>query len=227
MRYILFDLDGTLVDSSEGIVRCFLYAFARMGAAAPPENRLRDCIGPPLLDSFLHFFGGKREAALSAVAFYRERYDKEGWKECRLYPSVAERLAALRRAGKVLGVATSKPQRFAERILRRFAVYDDFSVVVGSKEDNSFDKKGDIIRLAMSLLHAPREETVMLGDRRHDVEGAKENGILSVGIQSGFAAPRELEEAGADRIAPDFSAACALAADLIFVPSAAAPFRAE
>lgn len=217
MEYILFDLDGTLIDSSEGIVNCFRYAFARMGTEPPAANTLRSCIGPPLFDSFLHFFGGDRERALRGVSLYRERYGKEGWKECALYPDVEKSLRSLREQGKIMGVATSKPQRFAEMILRRFCLFDLFSVVVGSKEDNSFDKKGDIIRLAMSRLCAPREQTVMVGDRRHDVAGAKENGILSVGVTNGFAARGELEEAGADFIARDFSAACAFAARAVFI----------
>ena len=208
VRYILFDLDGTLVDSSEGIVNCFRHAFMQMRREPPSEATLRACIGPPLLDSFLHFFGGDRALALRGVTLYRERYGALGWRECRLYAGVREGLAALRGRGKILGVATSKPQPFAERILEHFSLYDDFSVVVGSKEDNSFDKKGDIIRLAMSRLGAPRAETAMIGDRRHDIAGAKENGIFSVGIQSGFSAPGELEAAGADFVTEDFLSAC-------------------
>lgn len=214
MKYILFDLDGTLVDSSEGIVNCFSYAFCRMGLLPPSPAVLRSRIGPPLLDSFLDFFGGDRERALRAVAFYRERYGGTGWRECVLYPRVAESLARLQARGRTLGVATGKPQRFAEKILNASGVGEYFSAVVGSREDNTFDRKGDILREAMRRLGASPRETVMVGDRLHDVMGAKENGVPSVGVTYGFAAAGELEEAGADAIADDFPSACALAAGI-------------
>ena len=212
MKYILFDLDGTLADSSEGIVNCFEYAFRRMGAAPPPRAKLRACIGPPLLDSFRTFCGGDEAEALRGVRFYRERYGEKGWRECVLYPGVAESLARLQAQGHVLGVATSKPQRFAERILRGQGIEGRFPAVVGGREDNSFDDKGDIIREAMRLLGAPRTQTAMVGDRLHDVAGAKKNGILSVGVYGGFAAPGGLEGAGGGFVAEDFSAACRIAA---------------
>lgn len=206
MKYVLFDLDGTLVDSSLGITRCFIYAFKKLGLTPPSAEELRSCIGPPLLTSFKRFFPQDEERALKGVSLYRERYSTEGWKECTPYPFAKECLRALAEAGKVLALATSKPQPFAENILSFFGLAEYFSVVVGSKLDNSFDDKGKIIQKAMELLRARKSQTVMVGDRKQDVIGAKENGITSVGIRVGFAPEGELERAGADYIADDFFA---------------------
>lgn len=204
MKYILFDLDGTLVDSSLGITRCFEYSFRKMGHTPPPPEELRSRIGPPLFDSFLLFFEGNKERALQGVKFYRERYAVEGWKECTLYPNVTECLQSLVSSGKKLALATSKPQNFAEKILSHFEIIHYFSAVVGSKLDNSFDDKGKIIQKAMDLLDAEKSRTVMVGDRRQDIVGAAKNGVRSVGIRVGFAEKGELEEAGATYFAEDF-----------------------
>ncbi|MBQ9081122.1 MAG: HAD hydrolase-like protein [Clostridia bacterium] len=205
MRYVLFDLDGTLVDSSKGITRCFQYAFLKLELAPPSKEELRSCIGPPLIDSFLRFLNGDREKAERGVRFYRERYAVEGWKECELLPGAYECLKTLAAEGKILALATGKPQRFAENILSFFGLDAFFSVVVGSKEDNSFDEKGAIIQKAMALLGAEKERTVMVGDREHDIIGARKNGVPCVGLKIGFAAEGELESAGAAYLADDFS----------------------
>ena len=205
MKYILFDLDGTLVNSSLGITRCFEYAFLKMGLTPPSAKELFSCIGPPLLQSFLKFFGGDRERALQGVALYRERYKKEGWKECSLYAGVEECLKTFYEQGKVLALATSKPEIFAKKILSRFEIDKYFTVTVGSKLDNSFDDKSQIIQKAITLLGAERENSAMVGDREQDIVGAKANGVLPVGIGVGFAREGELELAGAGYIARDFT----------------------
>ncbi len=205
MKYILFDLDGTLVNSSLGITRCFEYAFLKMGLAPPSVEELSACIGPPLLQSFLNFFGGDGERALQGVAFYRERYKEEGWKECSLYAGVEECLKTLLERGKVLALATSKPEVFAKSILSRFEIDKYFTVTVGSKLDNSFDDKAQIIQKALSLLGAESENAVMVGDREQDIIGAKTNGVLPVGLRVGFAREGELEAAGAAYIARNFT----------------------
>jgi phosphoglycolate phosphatase len=203
LKFVLFDLDGTLCDSSVGIFRCFRYAFQKLHFPPPADERLKDCIGPPLLDSFLSFCNGDRKMAELGVTFYRERYAVQGWRECTLYPYVKECLAALS-AEKTLALATSKPQPYAENILRNFAIDRYFSVVVGSKLDNSFDDKGEIVAAAMQRLQADQNQTAMVGDRAQDMVGAWKNGITPVGIQTGFAAEGELERAGAKYIVKDF-----------------------
>jgi phosphoglycolate phosphatase len=203
MEYILFDLDGTLCDSSEGIFRCFRYAFQKLDFPQPDDQQLRDCIGPPLLDSFLKFLDGDRKRALDGVTFYRERYAVKGLFECKLYPYAKECLAYLSQ-GKKLALATSKPQLYAQKILQNFSIDGLFSAVVGSKLDNSFDDKGQIVSLAMEQLGAKKEQTAMVGDRAQDMIGALKNEITPVGIRTGFAKKGELESAGAKYIVKDF-----------------------
>lgn len=204
MKYVLFDLDGTLICSSPGIFACFEYALEKMNAPLPDEKTLRSFIGPPLLDSFLFLFDGDERKAEEGVRLYRERYALLGWKECSLYPGVRECLAALTARGIRIGLATCKPLPFAERILADKGIDGYFSSVAGSKLDNSFDDKGEIIALAMRELGATKEGTVMVGDRAQDVAGAKKNGVRAVGIKVGFAEPGELEKAGAFAVAKDF-----------------------
>ncbi|MBP5242856.1 MAG: HAD hydrolase-like protein, partial [Clostridia bacterium] len=178
----------------------------KMGATPPSERALKSCIGPPLLQSFLAFFDGDKRLAEQGVTVYRERYQTLGWTECSLYDGVKECLAALTGAGKKIGLATSKPTVFAEKILAANGLSPYFSVVVGSKLDNSFDDKGQIIARALSLFGAKAEDCVMVGDRKQDVSGAKKNGVLPVGVRVGFAAAGELEDAGAAYVADDFFA---------------------
>ena len=204
--FILFDLDGTLVDSSQGIFRSFRYAFERQGLPVLSDDELKECVGPPLLDSFLRFHGGDLKKAEEGVKAYRERYAVLGYGECSLYAGCKEGLSALKAAGKTLALATSKPLVFAEKILKDKGIYDLFSVVVGSKLDNSFDKKADIIAEAMRRLNAKKEFCTMVGDRRQDGEGAQKNGVAFVGFRGGFEKKGELESAGAEYIAADFAA---------------------
>lgn len=199
-------MDGTLADTSEGIFACFRHAFSRLGEEPPAEALLRTFVGPPLLDSFLRVTNKDKERALAGVRAYRERYESVGWTECRLYRGVKETLTALVAAGVRLGVATCKPQPFAERILEKFGLDELFSCVVGSRLDNSFDDKAEIVALAMKNAGAKAEESAMVGDRASDILAAKKNGILPVGVRFGFAEKGELETAGAAYIADTFPA---------------------
>lgn len=204
MKYVLFDMDGTLCNSSKGIFRSFRYAFEKLNFDFPQDGDLSDCVGPPLLESFTRIFGGDTFRAEEGVRAYRERYAVLGWQEIELYPYVKECLTSLKNAGYILGVATGKPQVFAEKIVEKCGIDSLFSVVSGSKLDNSFDDKAEIIAVALKTLGANPAQAVMVGDRRQDIVGAKKKGLLSVGIRIGFAKEGELEQAGADHIVPDF-----------------------
>lgn len=204
MKNILFDLDGTLCDSSLGIVRCFNYSFEKTGLPTLTKAQLRECIGPPLLDSFVRFHGGDIARGEEGVRIYRERYSVLGWQEYELYPGVRECLVALKDAGYKICLATSKPQVFAEKILKKEGLDVYFDGIVGSRLDNSLADKKQIILAAMELLGISEKNTFMVGDRKQDMIGALGAGVIPVGIRVGFAEEGELENAGAKYIASDF-----------------------
>lgn len=195
---ILFDLDGTLTDSAEGIVNCAEYALNAMGITEPDRSRLLRFIGPPLVDSFMDFYGMSREDALKAVALYRERFPVKGIFENRVYEGIPEALDMLKKAGKRLAVATSKPEVYAKRILEHFELAKYFEVVTGAELSGERNAKSEVIEECLKRLGNPDKGTVlMVGDRKHDVIGAKACGVDCAGVKFGYAEENELENAGA------------------------------
>ena len=208
-RYLLFDLDGTLTDPAEGITKCVQYALSYFGQAERRPEELYCYIGPPLPESFETYGGLSREEALLAAEKYRERFREKGMFENKVYPGVEKLLWTLRDAGRVLAVATSKPEVFAKKILGHFGLSEYFQEIVGSELDGTRMDKAEVIREAfarLALEEADKPLTAMIGDRKHDIVGAKKNGIASVGVAFGYAEEGELEEAGADRIVASVSA---------------------
>ena len=201
-QYLFFDFDGTLYDTVEGITRCVQYALRKRGLDAPLDS-LRCFAGPPLDDMFVEKFGFTREDAEQAVRDFRERYVPIGLYESRPFPGLKELLRDLRAAGYRLAVTTSKPQVLAEELLRREELYELFDCVCGAAEEGEGNAKWQVLRRAMESLHAPEEESVLIGDTKYDVAGARRCGIPCIGVGYGYAAPGELEQAGADVIAPD------------------------
>lgn len=200
---LLFDLDGTLTDPKEGICRSVQYALHAFGIEEPDIDKLEPFIGPPLMDSFMEFYGMTKERAAEAVVKYRERFSVTGWSENIVYEGVPHMLKSLRDAGYVLAVASSKPTVFVERILTHFGLRDAFSVVVGSELDGRRTGKDEVIGEALRQLFAEQgdEDLLMIGDRKFDVEGAHALGIRCVGVTYGYAQPGELTEAQADFLA--------------------------
>ncbi|MDD6207156.1 MAG: HAD family hydrolase [Clostridiales bacterium] len=203
--YLLFDLDGTLTDPAEGITKCVQYALESFGIKEPDRTKLKRFIGPPLIDSFQEFYGMKEEQALQAVSKYRERFKTVGLYENKVYPGVKEMLEELQAEGKILGVATSKPDVFANRILEHFGLSRYFTVICGASLDHKvLSTKAAVIREALSELKIRPEETeekvLMIGDRKHDILGAREAGICCLGVEFGYAEPGELKEYGASYI---------------------------
>lgn len=195
---ILFDLDGTLTDSAEGIMNCAEYALNAMGITEPDRSRLLRFIGPPLVDSFMDFYGMSREDALKAVALYRERFPVKGIFENRVYEGIPEALDMLKKAGKRLAVATSKPEVYAKRILEHFELAEYFEVVTGAELSGERNAKSEVIEECLKRLGNPDKGTVlMVGDRKHDVIGAKACGVDCAGVKFGYAEENELENAGA------------------------------
>lgn len=203
-KYILFDLDGTLTDSSEGIINCVRYALEAMRVEVPDRKTMLRFIGPPLVDGFQEITGMSYQDAVVATAKYRERYSVIGLFESELYEGIALALSRLKSQGMVLAVATSKLESYTLRILQHFNLKKYFDVVVGSTLDGDRNKKQDVIQEVFRRLKLPQEEmqsVIMVGDRHQDIAGAKDCGIASLGVYYGFAEPGELERAGADCIA--------------------------
>ncbi len=203
-KVALFDLDGTLTDSREGICKSVQYAFIKLGRTAPTLKELECFIGPPLKTSFREFYGIVGEEADRAVAFYRERYSDVGKYENVPYVGIADLLKSLREAGYILSVASSKPELYVEDILKHFDLYQYFHYVVGSDMEGKRGEKEDVIEEAFRRMGLSEEQrkaqAVMVGDRHFDINGAKFFGIESVGVTYGFAKDNELAEAGATYI---------------------------
>lgn len=197
---ILFDLDGTLTDSAEGIVNSVVYALENKGIPCSDKQELRRFVGPPLQASFRDYCGFSEEEARDAVRVFREYFTEKGIYENSVYEGVPEMLSSLYKYGFTLAVATSKPEAFAKQILERFDLAKYFTVIAGASMDGT--DKPTVIRLALSRLHTePSSRVLMVGDREHDVLGAKEVGISSLGVLYGYGSKAELKNAGADHIA--------------------------
>lgn len=197
-QYMLFDLDGTLTDPGLGITNSVMVALRQMGAAVPERSALYPFIGPPLQDSFRRFFGFTEEQCQEAIRYYREYFKRQGIFENEVYEGIRELLAGLKKEGKTLAVATSKPEVFAIEILKYFDLFQYFDLVAGATLDGSRSEKADVIRYALEQLGLPDKSTVlMVGDREHDILGAKENGLASIGVLYGYGSREELRKAGA------------------------------
>ena len=198
-QWYLFDLDGTLTDPKEGITKCFRYALEKMGVESPELSELEQYIGPPLIKSFGEYFS--EEDAKRAVEYYRERFRETGIFENGVYDGIEDMLKAAKESGKKLALATSKPQHFAEIIMNHYGLAQYIDVLVGSRGDGQ--TKADVIRQVFAeagMDETSKHQAIMVGDRLHDIHGAKECGIDSLGVRFGYAKENELEEAGADYI---------------------------
>lgn len=199
---ILFDLDGTLTDPGVGITNSVAYALQKWGIEVPDRKSLYRFIGPPLKDSFMKFYGFSREDALKSIEYYREYYRKKGIFENELIPNTEWILEELKARGKRIILATSKPEEFAVSILKYFHIDRYFEVIAGATMDEQRNQKAEVIAYALERAGVTDiSGAVMVGDREHDVLGAKENGINCIGVLFGFGSREELEESGAVRIA--------------------------
>lgn len=201
-QYILFDLDGTLTDSSLGITRAVSYALRHYGIEEPDMTKLLRFIGPPLPRSFMEFYDFPEAQAKEAVHVYREYYSDKGLFENKVYEGIPKLLQQLRDAGKELYVATSKPEHFSRLILEHFDLLKYFTFLGGATMDEGRNTKGSVIRYTLEENSiTDLSKVLMVGDRHHDIDGAKENGIDSLGVLYGFGDRAELTEAGANYIA--------------------------
>ncbi len=204
-KYILFDLDGTLTDPKKGICTCVQYALKSFGIEEPDLDKLTPFIGPPLKDSFMEFYGMSAEEAERAIVTYRERFSTVGKFENEVYQGIPEMLRALKEYGFHLAVASSKPEVFVNDILKHFQIAEYFDAIVGSELDGTRVDKREVIQEALNrLFHYQafqKEKIVMVGDRKFDVNGAKEMGVTSVAVAYGYGPMEELEAASPDYIA--------------------------
>ncbi len=196
---VLFDLDGTLTDSSPGIFNCVKHALTLLGRDIPDENVLKKFLGPPLRYSFTEFCGLDEDTAVQAVKLYRQRYGTVMTTENALYNGVESMLKQLHNGGITIGVATSKPEKYAVKILEDFGIKRYFKTVCGTTPEENRTEKVYLIEKALRVCGVTDLSTaVMVGDRFYDIEGAKAAGIASVGALYGYGSRLELENAGAD-----------------------------
>ncbi len=197
MDAIYFDLDGTLTDPKVGITRSIQYALDKLGhPAIPSEDELTWCIGPPLHASFTKLLGHEHSSDL-AVSHYRERFAEIGIFENSLFAGIPDILSALARPGRRLFVATSKPGVFAERIIDHFGLRRHFERVFGSELDGTRVDKTHLLKYALRETSVDPSRAIMIGDRSHDIIGARNNGMNAIGVLYGYGSREELTEAGA------------------------------
>ena len=199
MKTILFDLDGTLTDSGEGIINCAWLALKHFGIALPAKDEMRVFVGPPLRDSFIKF-GVPEESVETAIEIYRSRYVPTGMFENTPYPGIHAMLAALKDKGYRLYVATAKPESMAIAILEKFELSKYFDIICGASMDDTRDSKDKVIAYLLEKTGS-NEEYIMVGDTAYDVQGAAVNGIPTIGVAWGYGKVEDMEKAGAIAIA--------------------------
>jgi phosphoglycolate phosphatase len=220
---VLFDLDGTLTDPRQGVLGCIRHAMESLGRTPPAEAVLERFIGPPLQDTFRTLLGrGDADLVAQAVQLYRKRFSDRGIYENSVYPGIAPALSELQARRFPLFIVTSKPQLFAARIADHFGLTHRFRGIYGSELDGTRSAKADLIRHVLTIENLEPAATVMVGDREHDIRGARANGLRAIGVLWGYGSREELEMAGAN-------AMCTSPAELTFhlgdhaVPRSTAP----
>ncbi|NOX73553.1 MAG: HAD hydrolase-like protein [Alphaproteobacteria bacterium] len=214
MTAIFLDLDGTLIDPKEGITLSIQHALRELGADVPSQNELTWCIGPPLHDSFRVLLGERADIG-AAVDLYRERYTDEGMFEADVYDGIGEMLDGLRDTGLPLYIATSKPHAYASTIADHFGLSHYVNGLYGAELDGSNSDKTDLLAHALAETGADPYKSVMIGDRMHDILGAQNNDIPSLGVLWGYADEGELHMAEADALAGDPEEVPEIASELL------------
>jgi phosphoglycolate phosphatase len=199
MKTIFFDLDGTLTDPKIGITRSIRYALERLGREPPSENELTWCIGPPLHASFVKLLG-ENHLADRALLLYRERFGDIGMFENAVYAGIEATLTSLADGSRRLFVATSKPHVYATRIIEHFKLGAFFEHIFGSELDGTRVDKTELLKYALETTGVDPAEALMIGDRSHDIVGARNNGLLALGVLYGYGSKQELIQAGAHRL---------------------------
>lgn len=198
---VFFDLDGTIIDSGEGVSNSVLYALEKFGICETKEKALK-FIGPPLAHSFKEFYGFDDEKATRGIEIYREYYKEKGIFECYVYSGISELLCALKENGYKVVLCTSKPEKYAHQILNHFDIMKYFDHACGATMDEKTRAtKDDVMKYAFEASYAKPQNTIMIGDRMFDINSANKFGIDSIGVTFGYGTKEELEGAGATYIA--------------------------
>lgn len=201
-KYAIFDFDGTVADTGEGVIACVMYAMESFGIEIPSEEKLMKFLGPPLVVSFLEYTGGDMKKAEEMTEKYRELYSDNAMYLVKLFDGMRELLRKLKNEGIKIGIASSKPQIYIDRLLGYLDISEYFDAVCGESTDDRGNGKKELILRACELLGVKdKKEAVMIGDRHYDIDGAKEAGTDSIGVTFGFGNEKELKEAGATFIA--------------------------
>ena len=198
-KTVLFDLDGTLTDSGEGIINCAKLALETLGLPIPSYTEMRTFVGPPLSESFQRY-GVPADKVEEAIRGYRSRYVPTGMFENTPYPGIRELLETLKAEGCTLYVATSKPETMSVTILERFGLAPYFTRICGASTDSSRSTKDAVIAYLLEQSEA-KEDMVMVGDTKYDILGAKAHGIPAIGVSWGYGSVAEMRDAGAVGIA--------------------------
>ncbi|AAK78398.1 phosphoglycolate phosphatase [Clostridium acetobutylicum] len=199
-NYVLFDLDGTLTDSAEGITKSVKYSLNKFDIQVEDLSSLNKFVGPPLKTSFMEYYNFDEETATVAIDYYRDYFKAKGMFENKVYDGIEALLSSLKDYGFHLVVATSKPTVFSKQILEHFKLAFYFDAIVGSSLDGKLSTKEDVIRYAMESLNIKSDDAIMIGDREYDVIGALKNNLPSIGVTYGFGSYEELKNAGANYI---------------------------
>ncbi len=201
ISHLLFDLDGTLTDPKPGIIQSIQHALRKLKRPVPSEEELLWCIGPPLRENLAALLSSSEPALLEqAVAFYRERFEAVGMFENQVYPGVTEMLARLKQMEYTLLVATSKPRVYAQKIVEHFGLAECLDSVYGSELDGQRTDKRELLGFILTREAISADRALMIGDRRHDIVGAKHNGMWAGGVTYGYGTREELTMAGADYV---------------------------
>ena len=202
MKYVFFDLDGTLTDSSEGITNAVAYSLAKFGINVENKTSLYPFIGPPLKDSYAEFYGFNEKNCDLAIKYYHEQYDEIGVFENYPYEGIDNVLQSIKDSGKKIVLATSKPDIMVDKVLTHFDLSKYFDFLATATMDGTRSTKIEVLSYAISSLNiTDMSEVVMVGDRKFDILGAKKFGMKSIGVLYGFGGLEELQKCGADYIA--------------------------
>ena len=204
LKYILFDLDGTITEPSLGITNSAKYALEKLGIKVNNNQDLLFFIGPPLMETFKEYYGFDDNMATLAVEKYREHYKDIGMMQCELYPSIEKLLIELKNMGYTLAIATCKPKIFAVPILKHFNLDKYFTYIAGASIDGNISLKEEVIQDALNNLNVTNnQEVIMIGDRKHDVIGAKKHNIDCIGVLYGYGSKQEFIDCNCKYIVND------------------------